>query len=818
MTPTSSLTMYTFTDLIAEISKLRERANVNSESWAKLQEVAESFALESTDGSFDLMLEKPWSLVQVSIHGHMGVLNEAPLVIDFDPRPGVTVLHGANGAGKSSISDAIETVLFKEPLRPPAPATGTSRLWDSVPIGRDFDETTIKLTLLSGTQKKLFLSCTLEASSYSMSFKSEMEESNGQRIPVVLDDTWGDALRNHRPIFAYASLERRVQTSKDLATYFEDLLALGGCFIALESAINAQSAEADAASQKWKRSKQATLAKLREIDARRRSNNGVDLVEVGDPNLSDDIDTWLTTNVLAESGELANEIPSAASSLLKIAAQRVIESVEQLSSLNDSVREKLAAPLKSLFQQAAALEISDDNCPVCLTAGSGWFSSLSSTVADFARFDAQTKAMTDALKEFGTEIQNSLTPILSISLPNEATAALIAARTQCVALVEQFESDVSSRGNEPHHAVLTSARILSNWILSNEAEELIAHAVMQTNLLRQWRVERSKAVNAFVNDWREIQVLGRMAITWQGAKKRVVELRDSLRNQRSATLKTRVSDRVNFLLNDVGMNISGLNVQSTKASLALTDSEGNSLELGMLSAGQRNAILLAPLLAALGDGPFSFLVLDDPVHAFDELRIDRLAQVITELAIDKRVIVLTHDERLRQHLLASSEECDTRLVSRAVAVGAVLVESSSHLWMRLLEDAKLIYEMGRPIEGTLMSVADTVRGLCRQSVDNALTDFVTQNAISNGREYAKDIQRLDEALTTKKRFEIAQGFHVGLEQNTNPAMRAQIECDPFLHAWNMASHGNLAESEVGMNEIEAAYRACAFLSESISST
>ena len=101
------------------------------------------------------------------------------------------------------------------------------------------------------------------------------------------------------------------------------------------------------------------------------------------------------------------------------------------------------------------------------------------------------------------------------------------------------------------------------------------------------------------------------------------------------------------LLYDVGLNVTSISVQGTKAAVQVTDSAGKVVRLSMLSAGQRNALLLAPLLGIAGGGPFGFLVLDDPVHAFDQVRVDRLTRIIHRLAVSRRVVVLTHDERLR---------------------------------------------------------------------------------------------------------------------------------------------------------------------------
>ena len=177
---------------------------------------------------------------------------------------------------------------------------------------------------------------------------------------------------------------------------------------------------------------------------------------------------------------------------------------------------------------------------------------------------------------------------------------------------------------------------------------------------------------------------------------------------------------------------------------------------------------------------------------------------------------MTHDERLREHILANSNECETRLVSRAVSNGAVVIQPSEQLWKQLLEDATIIFNLGNSVPGALMSVTDTVRGLCRQSVDNALREFVTFNAIENGRDYATDIQILDLELTTSSRFLKARDIYLGPVALTNPALKAQTECQQYLHAWNMASHGNPQTSEVVLEEITAAEKACSLLTKRIS--
>jgi hypothetical protein len=72
----------------------------------------------------------------------------------------------------------------------------------------------------------------------------------------------------------------------------------------------------------------------------------------------------------------------------------------------------------------------------------------------------------------------------------------------------------------------------------------------------------------------------------------------------------------------------------------------------VLSTGQRNALSLATYLprATQPESPFGFLILDDPIHAFDTGRVRYLAQHLMTLAERFQVVVFTHDDRLWREL------------------------------------------------------------------------------------------------------------------------------------------------------------------------
>ncbi|MGI8963004.1 MAG: hypothetical protein ACR2GI_00700 [Thermomicrobiales bacterium] len=117
--------------------------------------------------------------------------------------------------------------------------------------------------------------------------------------------------------------------------------------------------------------------------------------------------------------------------------------------------------------------------------------------------------------------------------------------------------------------------------------------------------------------------------------------------------------------------------------------------------------------------------------------------------------------------------------------------------------------------GASLSVTDTVRGLCRQAVDNALRVFVLRNALKHGREIDDDLSRLDSARQLKDRFLVAMTFYTNVFPSHNPLEKAYEQWTPHLNKWNASVHGTPASSEVQKSEIQAARKICARLGEAL---
>lgn len=803
-----ALTMFSFEEIVSEIELKRAAARTNRDSWDRLYDVASELAGASASNESWQVAEKTWLLEQVSIHNYRGISNEDPLTLLFDPTPGITVLHGLNGAGKSSISDAIELGLTGNTPISLGGTAGKAALWEPIHLSRGSSSARVEV-VLSSNDERLILVTVLGQNGAVESHTASLETATGRKT-ISLDASWQQALVSHQPVFAYATLERRVQLSKDLATYFEALLALGGSFAVIQETIAERGNASSEALTRWRVAKEAAMQSLASIDSNRLGDEQIiPLPSVPEPSINEDIDDWLSSSGLLEEGINSNSLPSATKARLIGSATRVQKSIQRLEQAGMISERLLSGALEQLYTEATDRRIEDEICPVCATPDSNWLTILEQVVKRNQSVAALRKEVTADTKSLAADGAEFLEGVLKIGALAPDDDPISSSSFIGSVLLKKFTT-ARDVGTDTQHSVLTATSDLSHWLCSQQAGILIDEAVTRTDAIKQWRIARSRAVEDFVAVWKKEGASAVESALWTNTSKRVEDIRRQLREKRSISLEGKAGARVKELLADAELELKKISVLSSKASMELIDQSGRPVDLGMLSAGQRNAVLLAPLLASVDAGPFGFLILDDPVHAFDELRVDRLADALAKLAEKRRVIVLTHDDRLKENLAARSIECDTRLVDRSSVTGSVQINDSSHFWDQLLTDAGQVYDLAVAETGSASDVTASIRGLCRISIDNALRTFALRNAALSARDTQTDLEMLDKAYTTEKRLHAAEMLWSGSNED-NPVTRAIRECQPHLLSWNQAVHGNSPMTDASRLEIKAARKACKVL-------
>jgi recombinational DNA repair ATPase RecF len=233
----------------------------------------------------------------------------------------------------------------------------------------------------------------------------------------------------------------------------------------------------------------------------------------------------------------------------------------------------------------------------------------------------------------------------------------------------------------------------------------------------------------------------------KAAEKLLADVLDETRAERWAPIARQARDiwgqlrqRSNVSIDEVALAGSGVK-RRVEVSVTVDGVEGAAL--GVMSQGELHALALSLFLprATLPESPFGFLVLDDPVQSMDPSRVDGLARVLETVAADRQVVVFTHDDRLPEAIRRLG--ITARVLEVARGTGShVTVREVAAPWRRHLDDARAL--------ATSASVPVLVRrtavpGFCRLALEAAAIDRYRRHAAADGTSHDEVQAELDAA-------------------------------------------------------------------------
>lgn len=795
------LSVFSYDDLLDEIQRAHDQARVATmrASWADLKSMVAEISGDHTTGELDPSVdEQPWWLTRARISGFRGVPPEG-LVIEFPSSPGITVIHGPNGSGKSSICDAVDVGLHQSINASIERMQGTGGqlpVWEPVLMhsssGGNVD---VALQLVNGDGRLLDIETHISPDR-SVAARANLTSAAGETSEVNLRDAWRSAVDAYGPTYAYASWEQHIQRAQDLQRYLARMLVLGGCFGSVERAIQRRAAASAEGKERIDQAMRSARSALKNLA----DSSGRD-IDVPLPTLLEDPDEWWARSglpqpsedfVVADSGMTLDVLDAA-----KADARRALSDLTE-----EATRDSAMAQALRMVDEAASSSTDIDSCPVCGIT-SDWRSHLHAAVAANAALSEKAEALARALSTLAMEARDVLATLVAAS-SEDCRDNLSIAEDELEHLLASYR--VSGAAGR---STIAAGQSLLLVLDSPEYQTEAAAAIGRASAESAWRRALANALAPLRESLREDRELAAGHSVWVAMQKRLDDLEARLKRRRETALGEATNSTVVALLHDAGIEVQNLTVQKRQAEVLLADSTGVRIELGMLSAGQRNAILLAPALAVAEGGPFGFLLIDDPVHAFDELRVDFISRQISRIAKERRVIVLTHDERLREHLLASPHDVDSRTIHRSTSTGAIELVDANPMWATLLEDATNLMSLANPPQLAL-KLTNVLRGLCRQALDNALRMFVTRAAVRQGADARDWLRRIDAdgVNTTADRFRAAQSLDVSADSVAQLVAALTLVPKATLTAWNAASHDNPPATSFDEAEIRLARSAC----------
>jgi len=183
--------------------------------------------------------------------------------------------------------------------------------------------------------------------------------------------------------------------------------------------------------------------------------------------------------------------------------------------------------------------------------------------------------------------------------------------------------------------------------------------------------------------------------------------------------------------------------------LDVTVDGAESAAVGVMSQGELNAMALSLFLPRmmLSESPFRFLVVDDPVQAMDPHRIDGLARALERAAKTRQVLVFTHDARLVDAVRRLQIPAQVLRVDRRAA-STVEVVVHHHPVKAYLKDAFQLAraepQLGRDL------VRSVLPGFLRGAIEAACLETIRRRRLAAGDDHEALAARIERHGTTNE--------------------------------------------------------------------
>ncbi|MDO3645434.1 AAA family ATPase [Nocardia mangyaensis] len=723
-------------------------------------------------------------LRSITVQGFRGIGTEATLRLN--PGPGLTLVVGRNGSGKSSFAEAAEFAL-----------TGGNRRWDGRSTAwregwRNLHEpelARIEVELLTtGADPDLTIATRWDANAELTD--ARWTERRGATPPIPVDVAGRRRrLDLYRPFLSYSELGALVDGKpSDLFDALHRLLGLDELAGVAET-IRLRKLELERAVKDARQARLDLLAGLADVDDDR-ARCVTELLHAPEPDL-DAVAAAVAGSVVGVDG------PDALRAVVRLALPDAAEVDAVVCRLTEATADlarhattDAEADLRVLELLTGAREHATVGgscaCPVC---GRGDLDTdwLTAADAEIAHRSGRLAALRAARAEFDAAL------VAARSLPTAPPADLASHRPgQAAAAPRDVSSDIAvgalelggqagTAGGSADSLTDRRERARRLWVewfaLAAIDDETLpkrlrtVHADLSAELTAlqrdaQTELERLDAVwsplvprilawldpaRAVAADADELRVV-RKAADW------LKSATATIRGERMRPLEETARWVWSTLRQQSNVELGAIRLQGNAGTarrvlLDVTVDEVDGAALGVMSQGELHALGLSLFLprATVAHSPFRFVMIDDPVQAMDPAKVDGLARVLAEVARSRQVVVFTHDERLAEAVRRMQLDATVLEVQRRDR-SVVEVRVTGDPVRRYLDDARSLLRTPQ----LPPAIADElVATCCRSAIEAAGLAKARRHLLGLGLDHAEVERRVRNAHTTRAMITLA---------------------------------------------------------------
>jgi recombinational DNA repair ATPase RecF len=664
-------------------------------------------------------------LTSIEVRGFRGVGGRATLPLT--PGPGLIIVAGRNGSGKSSFAEALELALTGNSFRWAERAVQWMSAWRNL---HQSDPCSIRVGLAEEGRGSTVVGVDWAPDAELTNRTVWTQRAGAKREPGISSLGWDTAMKLYRPILSYEELGRLLDGKPtELYEAMERILGLGQVNVATSRLAVALKQLRTPEVETTKRKPQLRTA-LEGIEDPRGAE-ALQQLRKHRPDL--DLLGTIATGARPPAGDLAalrglTTVTVPGRDAVRTVVQALRDAVGELVDPSDAAL-ALAEHTAALLDQA--LELHQEHgtiaCPVC---GQGTLDDVwrTTALANQAQAGSRTKELTAArtrLDGARTDARRLVASVPALRGPSgvdlTTLPAAIAAHTAWtatpatdLALAEHIERSMIALAS-----AFDDVRVEADALVK-EREDAWTPVAQQ---LAAW-LDLKRQAQAHEDTTAEVAE----AAKWIGQNAGV------LRNRRLMPLAEEARRIWAKLRQESNVDLGSITLdgQSNRRHLSIsaTVDGTDTTALAVMSQGELHALALALFLprATMPESPLRFVVLDDPVQAMDPAKIDGFVRVLSDLATDRQVIVFSHDDRLAEVVRRTTDNGQIVEVTRD-ARSEVTVRRLRTPATRYLEDARAL-TLDRSLPPGV--VDKVLPGMCRLAIEAIARELYYRKRMTAG--------------------------------------------------------------------------------------